>query len=355
MSIIEVIKTNNPKRVPEWENVVSFGKIFTDHMFLMEYNKSKGWNNPKIVPYAPISLDPSAMCFHYAQQVFEDIKAYKSNNGILLFRPKKIIKRMNESCSRLCIPRIDEDLLLEAVKELVLIDRNWIPNTKNSALYIRTFIFATESSIGSYFSNEFKLCVICSPFGGEPTDSIKPINVKVEESFFRNVRGGLGQVKSGINCAMSLKAEGNALDEGFDHVMWLDGVDRKFVEGIGDMNAFFVIDDKIITPELQGSVFPGITRASVIEMLEAWGYKVEERRISINEIERASIDGCLKEVFASDTYHTISPIGKISIGSRNLIINDNQVGKIAKRLYKNITAVQSGELRDNMGWTLRII
>ena len=341
--------------MPEGENIVSFGKIFTDHMFLMEYKKTSGWTNPKIVPYAPISLDPSAMCFHYAQQVFEDIKAYKSNNNILLFRPKEIIKRMNESCSRLCIPNIDEDLLLEAVKELVLIDENWIPNTKNSALYIRSFIFATESSIGSYSSNEFKLCIICSPFSGEFADSLKPINVKVEESFFRNVRGGLGQVKSGINYAMSLKAEGQALDEGFDHVMWLDGVDRKFVDGVGNMNVFFVIDDTIVTPELQGTVFPGITRSSIIEMLEAWGYKVEERRISINEIERASIDGCLKEVFASDIYHTISPIGKMSIGSRKIIINDNQIGKIAKRLYKNITAVQSGELRDNMGWTLRIV
>lgn len=356
MNEIKVIKSDKLKQKPNEQTDLDFGKIFSDHMFLMDYDESEGWHDPRIVPYASINLEPSAMCFHYAQEVFEGLKAYKTNDGrILLFRPEKNIQRLNTSNCRLCIPEIDEKLCLEAIKKLVYIDREWVPSQNSTSLYIRPFIFATEPSLGIYPSKKFTFCIICCPVGTYYKNGLSSIKIKVEEKYVKAIKGGTGYIKTGGNYASSLKAQQGAAAENFDYVLWLDGVERRFIEEVGNMNIFFVIDNEIITPELQGSILPGITRLSAIEMLESWGYTVSERRISIDEIKRAYMDGRLKEVFGTGTDAVIAPIREIDVGSSIMVINSSQIGKVAKRLYNNLTSIQFGSLKDNMGWTVEVI
>lgn len=284
MQEITIERTQHPKQKPTDQTRLGFGNYYTDHMFLMNYDEGKGWHDPRIVPYGPIELDPAAMCLHYGQEVFEGLKAYRTEDGrILLFRPDRNMARLNSSNERLCIPAIDEAFAVEAIKKLVSVDQDWIPTAEGTSLYIRPFIFATEAQVGVHPAQELLFAIILSPVGAYYPEGLNPVKIYVEDKYVRAVRGGMGYTKTGGNYAASLKAQDEAEKVGYTQVLWLDGVERKYIEEVGTMNVFFVIDDEIVTPELQGSILPGVTRMSCIELLKKQGYKVSERRLSIEE------------------------------------------------------------------------
>lgn len=298
MQEITIERTQHPKQKPTDQTRLGFGNYYTDHMFLMNYDEGKGWHDPRIVPYGPIELDPAAMCLHYGQEVFEGLKAYRTEDGrILLFRPDRNMARLNSSNERLCIPAIDEAFAVEAIKKLVSVDQDWIPTAEGTSLYIRPFIFATEAQVGVHPAQELLFAIILSPVGAYYPEGLNPVKIYVEDKYVRAVRGGMGYTKTGGNYAASLKAQDEAEKVGYTQVLWLDGVERKYIEEVGTMNVFFVIDDEIVTPELQGSILPGVTRMSCIELLKKQGYKVSERRLSIEEVAEAADAGKLKEAF----------------------------------------------------------
>ncbi|TCT14382.1 branched chain amino acid aminotransferase [Natranaerovirga pectinivora] len=351
---IQIEKTNQPKQKPEPEELV-FGAVFTDHMFVMDYEISQGWHNPKIVPYQPITLEPSAMVFHYGQEMFEGMKAYKGVDGrVLLFRPEKNIERTNKTNDRICIPQIDEDDMLQAIKALVDIDKDWIPNAGGTALYIRPFIIATDPYLGVRPSNTYKFMVIACPVGAYYKEGINPVKIWVETEYVRAVPGGVGEAKTGGNYAASIKAQMKAKERGYTQVLWLDGVERKYVEEVGTMNVFFKINGEIITPELTGSILAGVTRNSVIELLNAWGERVVERRITIDEIYEAHKAGILEEVFGTGTAAVISPVGELNYRGDMITINNNEIGALSQKIYDTITGLQTGAIKDEFGWTVEV-
>ncbi|MGI6248713.1 MAG: branched-chain amino acid aminotransferase [Acutalibacteraceae bacterium] len=352
---ITVEKTKNPKEKPADQSKLGFGKYYTDHMFLMNYETGKGWHNPRIVPYGPLELDPAAMCLHYAQEVFEGLKAYKTEKGeTLLFRPDRNMARLNESNKRMCIPEIDEELAVEAIKQLVRIDEDWIPVSEGTSLYIRPFIIATEGHVGVYPAHELLFCIILSPVGAYYPEGLNPVKIYVEEKYVRAVKGGTGFAKTGANYAASLKAQDEASEAGYSQVLWLDGVERKYVEEVGTMNVFFVIDGEVVTPALQGSILSGITRMSCIDILRYKGVPITERAITIDEVVRAAKEGRLNEAFGSGTAAVISPIGELKYGDEKLVLNGGKIGEISQMLYDTLTGIQWGKIEDPFGWTVRV-
>ncbi len=352
---IDVTLTKHPKEKPADESKLSFGKLFTDHMFIMDYDEGEGWHSPRIVPYGPIEIEPSAMCLHYGQEVFEGLKAYHTADGRkLLFRPDRNMARMNISNERLCIPKIDEEFGVEAIKKLVEVDKDWIPTAKGTSLYIRPFIFAVDPMIGVHPAKHLKFIIILSPVGAYYPKGIDPVDIYVETNYVRTVRGGMGFAKTAGNYAASLKAQDEAEKKDFTQVLWLDGVERKYIEEVGTMNVFFIINGKVVTPSLDGATLAGITRMSSMELLRKWGYDVEERRISIDEVAEAAAAGHLDEAFGTGTAAVISPIGKLCWHDKDIVINGGKIGPITQRLYDTLTGIQSGELEDDMGWTVEI-
>lgn len=352
---ITIERTKTPKQKPADQSKLGFGNYYTDHMFLMNYDEGEGWHNPRIVPYAPIALDPAAMCLHYGQEVFEGMKAYRAEDGrILLFRPDRNMARLNVSNERLCIPAIDEEFAVEAVKALVKVDEDWIPTAEGTSLYIRPFIFAVDAHVGVHPANHLIFAIILSPVGAYYPEGLNPVKIYVENKYVRAVRGGMGFTKTGGNYAASLKAQDEAGKAGYSQVLWLDGVERKYIEEVGTMNVFFVIDDEIITPALQGSILPGITRMSCVELLKSKGYNVSERKLSIDEVEKAADEGRLKEAFGSGTAAVISPIGELRIGDKKIAINNGEIGAISQELYDTLTGIQWGKLEDTMNWTVEV-
>ena len=350
MQEITIERTQHPKQKPTDQTRLGFGNYYTDHMFLMNYDEGKGWHDPRIVPYGPIELDPAAMCLHYGQEVFEGLKAYRTEDGrILLFRPDRNMARLNSSNERLCIPAIDEAFAVEAIKKLVSVDQDWIPTAEGTSLYIRPFIFATEAQVGVHPAQELLFAIILSPVGAYYPEGLNPVKIYVEDKYVRAVRGGMGYTKTGGNYAASLKAQ-----VGYTQVLWLDGVERKYIEEVGTMNVFFVIDDEIVTPELQGSILPGVTRMSCIELLKKQGYKVSERRLSIEEVAEAADAGKLKEAFGSGTAAVISPIGELKWDEKVMTINNGEIGTISQHLYDTLTGIQWGKLPDPYGWTVEV-
>ncbi|GAA4069577.1 branched-chain amino acid aminotransferase [Amphibacillus indicireducens] len=342
------VMTKKPKPLGKQ---LQFGKYFTDHMFVMEYHHQKGWYDGKIIPYQPLTLDPASMIFHYGQTVFEGLKAYKSKDGeTRLFRPKENINRLNRSNARMCIPEIDPDLALAAIKELVRIENDWIPKQEGTSLYIRPFIIATEPYLGVSASKQYKFIIILSPVGAYYKEGINPVRIAVETEYIRAVKGGTGEVKTAGNYASSLIAQEKAEASGFAQVLWLDGHDKKYIEEVGSMNVFFKIDGEVITPELNGSILPGVTRNSVIEVLRDWGVPVVERKILLEELITAHKEGRLEEAFGSGTAAVISPIGELNCNGEALIINNQETGEIAKKLYETITGIQYGHLEDKFNW-----
>ncbi|WP_040978739.1 branched-chain amino acid aminotransferase [Oceanobacillus jeddahense] len=351
---IRVQRCETKKEKPQ-DDQLSFGKVFTDHMFVMDYSEPLGWHNASIVPYQPLQIEPSAMVFHYAQSVFEGLKAYRTDNGsIELFRPEKNMERLNRSNDRLCIPPIDEEFALKAIKQLVSIERDWVPHTEGTSLYIRPFIISTETYIGVSASTNYKFIVILSPVGAYYKEGINPVKIAVENEYVRTVKGGMGEAKTGGNYAASLKAQEMVAKTGYTQVLWLDGVEKKYIEEVGSMNVFFKINGQVITPKLNGSILSGITRSSVIELLNHWGIPVIEKRISIEELYEAYQNGELEEAFGSGTAAVISPIGELKWEDKQMIINDGETGEISKKVYDTITGIQYGHIEDPFNWMQNI-
>lgn len=352
---ISVEQTQNPKAKPADETNLGFGRIFTDHMFIMDYTVGQGWHDPRIVPYAPLSLEPSAMCLHYGQSVFEGMKAYRTEDDrILLFRPDKNMARLNLSNDRLCIPPIDEEFAVEAIKKLVSVDRDWVPTAPGTSLYIRPFIIGVDPVVGVHPAHHLMFMVICSPVGAYYPEGLNPVKIYVEDGYVRAVKGGMGFAKTAGNYAASLKAQDEAEKQNYTQVLWLDGVERKYIEEVGTMNVFFQIGDEVVTPALQGSILSGVTRMSAIEILKSWGMNVTERRLSIQEVAEASKQGKLKEAFGTGTAAVISPIGHLKWGDMIMQFNGGEIGPLSQRLYDTMTGIQWGKLPDTFGWTVEV-
>ena len=333
------------------DDKLGFGKIFTDHMFVMDYESGKGWFNARIVPYGDFDISPAAMVLHYGQAIFEGMKAFRTeDNRIVVYRPVDHLKRFNNSADILSIPQMDVDLLHAGLNKLIEIDKDWVPQALGTSLYIRPFVISVDPFVGVKVADEYKLLIILSPVGAYYASGFKPVKIKVEEHFVRAVKGGLGEAKTPANYAASLKASEEAKKEGYTQVLWLDALEQKYIEEVGTMNIFFKIDDEIITPELNGSILNGITRRSVIQVAQDWGMKVTERRISIDEVYAAQAEGRLQEVFGSGTAAVISPVGELAWNGKNIVINNNQTGPTSQKLFDYITSIQQGRVADKFGW-----
>ena len=351
---IAIQKTTQPKPKPD-QDKLGFGTLFSDPMFIMDYEPEKGWHNPKIVPYGPLQLDPATATLHYGQAIFEGLKAYRTaDNRILLFRPEKNLERINTTNERMCMPSIDVDFCLEALKTLVDLEQDWIPSAPGTSLYIRPFIFATDPYLGVRASHTYKFMIILSPVGAYYPQGINPVNIYVEPEYTRAVKGGTGFAKTIGNYAAGLKAQAKAADKGFVQVLWLDGVEKKYIEEVGAMNVFFKINDEIITPALEGSILPGVTRASVIQLLKHWGMNVSERRISMEELYDAYQAKTLKEAFGTGTAAVISPIGKLDWNGRSIEIGQGEIGEVSKRVYDTLTGIQTGVIDDIFNWVVEV-
>ncbi|MGB9712203.1 MAG: branched-chain amino acid aminotransferase [Dissulfurimicrobium sp.] len=338
------------KRLPPQDNL-KFGVYFTDHMFLMDYEEELSWHNPRVVPYGNFSMDPASVCFHYGQEIFEGLKAYRCSDGkIRLFRPRDNVKRLNRSAWRMCMPQVDEDLAVTAIKQLVKIDERWVPSARGTSLYIRPFMIATEAFLGVRPSKKYLFAVILSPVGAYYSEGFNPVKIFVTDKYARAVRGGVGESKNAGNYAASLMASEEAKKLGFTQVLWLDAVERRYVEEVGTMNIFFLFEDVLATPALSGSILPGITRDSVIRIAKTQGLKVEERAIPIDEVIEKAKDGRLKECFGTGTAAVISPVGSLFYKGESYRINGGNTGPYAQALFDEITGIQYGELEDRYGW-----
>ncbi len=351
MSEIKVELTKHPKTKPADQSKLGFGAHFTDHMFIMNYDEGEGWHNARIVPYAPLQIDPAAMILHYGQEVFEGMKAYRAKDGhIYLFRPQENFKRLNVSNDRLCIPPVDEAFSLKALVKLIQIEKDWIPSLEGTSLYIRPFIIALDAHLGVHPAQHYAFIIILSPVGAYYPEGLNPVKIYVETKYVRAVRGGMGFTKTGGNYAASLKAQDEAEGQHYTQVLWLDGVERKYIEEVGTMNVFFKINGEVVTPALQGSILPGITRKSAIELLKHWGTPVTERRLSIDELAAAFDSGKLEEAFGTGTAAVISPIGELKWDEKHMNINGGKIGPLSQKLYDTLTGIQWGTQPDPLGW-----
>lgn len=347
-------KAESLKNHPE-DSTLGFGTVFTDYMFNMDYHPKKGWYNPRIEPYGPIAMDPSTMVLHYGQAIFEGLKAYRTESGeIQLFRPQDNLKRLNTSGHMLCMPELDENFVLEALMQLLRIEKDWVPGKPGTSLYIRPTIIATDPYIGLRSSNTYRFFIILSPVGAYYPEGFNPVKIWVTTEYVRAVRGGVGRAKTAGNYAASLYATNLAHQEGYTQVLWLDGVELKYVEEVGSMNIFFVIGDELLTPELNKSILAGVTRDSVIQLAKSWKVKVVERKISIDEIYAAHGQGQLKEVFGSGTAAVISPVGNIKFNGKEITVGDGRVGPLAAKLFRELTDIQYGKTGDPFHWIMPV-
>ncbi len=350
---IKITLTQNKKEKPD-QNKLGFGRYFTDHMFVMDYSDG-AWHDARIEPFHDLVLSPAAMVFHYAQEMFEGMKAYKGDDGkVYLFRPDMNAKRANKSNERLCIPQIPEEDFVQAVEELVRVEKDWIPTDEGTSLYIRPFIIATDAFLGVAPSKTYLFIIIVSPSGAYYASGLAPVGIWIEDEYVRAVRGGMGFTKTGGNYAASLIAQVKAHDSGYSQVLWLDGVERKYIEEVGAMNICFKISGKVVTPALNGSILPGVTRDSVIQMCRHWGYEVEERKVSVDELVEAAKTGALEEVFGTGTAAVVSPVGKLRYQDDVMTIGDGGIGELTQRLYDTLTGIQWGRLEDPMGWRVEL-
>ena len=352
---IKIQKTTTPKAKPD-ENRLGFGNYYTDHMFVMDYTEGQGWHSPRIEPYHALSLDPAAMVFHYAQESFEGLKAYRTKEGkVQLFRPEKNGERLQSTHERLCIPTIPVEDFVQAVKTLVEVDRDWVPSAEGTSLYLRPFTIATEAHLGVKPSDSYQFLVIASPSGAYYEEGLNPVKIYVEDEYVRATPGGTGFIKCGGNYAASLASQMKAHEMGYSQVLWLDGIERKYVEEVGSMNCFFKIDGVIRTAPCVGTVLPGITRMSCIELLRDWGYTVDcETRLSIEEVMQAARTGHLEEVFGTGTAAVVSPVGQLYYEGETAVIGGGKIGEVTQRLYDTLTGIQWGTLADEKGWVVPV-
>ena len=351
---IKITRTTAPKAKPDESNL-GFGKKFTDHMFVMDYTEGEGWHDARIVPYGPFELDPATVVFHYAQEIFEGMKAYRTaDDTIQLFRPDCNAKRFQDSADRLCIPKIPVEDYIQAVETLVDVDRDWVPHSDGASLYIRPFVFANDVGLGVHASKHYIFCIICAPSGAYYAEGINPVRIYVEDEYIRAAPGLTGFTKCGGNYAASLISQVKGHELGYEQSLWLDGVEHKYVEEVGSMNCFFKIDGTIYTAPCVGTVLPGVTRRSCIALLEKWGYTVSEERLPIVDIVKASKEGKLEEVFGTGTAAVISPVGELRYEDDVCKINDGKIGDVTQRLYDTLTGIQWGTKPDDMGWTVPV-
>ena len=352
---ITITKTQNPNPKPADESKLGFGRIFTDHMFIMEYSSDKGWHDGRIVPFGPIPTHPASTVFHYGAEIFEGMKAYRAVDGsIRLFRPEENVKRLNKSAERICLPQLDEEGALDILYKLVELEKDWVPHNEGTSLYIRPFIYGNDPHLGVHAVHNATFVIICSPVGAYYASGLKPVKIAIESEDVRAVRGGTGYAKCGGNYAASMRAGQRAEEKGYAQVLWLDGVERKYIEEVGAMNVMFKVNGKIITPALTGSILPGITRKSCIELLKDWGYEVEERLFSIEELFDACEKGQLEEAWGTGTAAVVSPIGHLFYNGKDYTISNNEIGPLTQKLYDNLTGIQWGKLPENKGWSVKV-
>ena len=350
---MKITLTSNKTQKPDFSKL-GFGKYFTDHMLVMTYSDGK-WNEMEIMPYSEFKLEPCTNVLHYGQGIFEGMKAYKNEEGkITMFRAYDNLNRMNKSAERLCMPTIDVEEVMSGLKELIKIDSDWIPTAKGTALYIRPTMIANDKMLGVHAAHNYIFFIILSPVGSYYANGLAPTKILIEQEYVRASLGGTGECKCMGNYAASLLAGEMAKRQGYDQVLWLDGAERKYVEEVGAMNIFFVIDGVVITPALVGSILHGVTRKSAIEVLRDAGYKVEERRISVDEVVEAHKNGTLNEVFGTGTAAVISPVGVLRYNGEDLIVNNNEMGKISTYAYDTITGIQTGAIEDKYGWVIDV-
>jgi len=354
---IQILQAGPDQRKPKPadESKLGFGDLLTDHMFLMDYEKGRGWYDPRIVPYGNLELDPAAMGLHYGQEIFEGLKAYYGRDGgLYLFRAEDNFKRMNRSAARICMAQLDIPQIMEAVKQLILLDRDWVPKSPGTSLYIRPTMIATDAHLGVRPSHRYIFYIIIGPVGAYYKEGLNPVKIYVEDKYIRAAVGGIGEAKTAGNYAASLLAAEEAQQKGFTQVLWLDAAERKYVEEVGTMNIFFVINDEVITAPLNGSILPGITRDSVIHILEKWGVKVSERPLAIDEVTAAAESGSLHEAFGAGTAAVISPVGQFTYKGKDYPVAGGKMGDLSQRLYDEIVAIQYAEKDDPYGWRIPI-
>ena len=351
---ITITKTTTPKAKPD-ESALGFGKIFTDHMFMMDYSKDTGWTNARIVPFENLSIHPASTVLHYGSEIFEGLKAYRRADGkVQLFRPIENIRRMNRSAERLCLPEIPEEDALEALLKFVEVEQDWTPSADGTSLYLRPFLFGNDESLGVHAVANATFIIIASPVGSYYPEGINPVKIMIEDEDVRAVRGGTGYAKCGGNYAASNRAGERAAQKGYSQVLWLDGVERKYIEEVGAMNVMFKIDGEIVTPMLSGSILPGITRMSCLEVLRNEGYNVSERLLSINELEEAMENGKLEEAWGCGTAAVISPIGELCYKGKKYAVNNGEIGETTQHLYDTLTGIQWGKVEDSYNWTVEL-
>ena len=350
---IKVTKTTAPKAIPT--EALGFGKIFTDHMFMADYSREKGWYNARIVPFENLSIHPASTVLHYGAEIFEGLKAYRRADGkVQLFRPIENVRRMNNSAERMRLPQMPEEDMLQAIRELVKVDEAWVPKKDGESLYIRPFLFGNDEHLGVHSIVNATFVIILSPSGSYYAEGINPVKIMIEQDDVRAVRGGTGEAKCGGNYAAANRAGENAEKKGFTQVLWLDGVHRKYIEEVGAMNVMFKIDGEIVTPMLSGSILPGITRKSCIEVLKDAGYKVSERLLTVDELIEAAQNGKLEEAWGCGTAAVVSPIGQLYYDGKTYTINNNEIGSVTMELYNTLTGIQWGRTEDKYGWTVEI-
>lgn len=351
---IKVTKATTLKQKPD-ESKLGFGKIFTDHMLTVDYDRVNGWHNAQIIPFGNISLHPASTVLHYGSEIFEGMKAYRRADGtVQLFRPIENARRMNSSAERLGLPTMDENLFVDLVKTLVELEIDWVPHNEGTSLYIRPFMFGNDETLGVHSINHAKFVIVLSPVGAYYAEGLNPVKICIETHDVRAVVGGTGYTKCGGNYAASVRAGEKAEKQGYSQVLWLDGVERKYIEEVGAMNVMFKIKGEVVTPLLTGSILPGITRKSSLELMRDWGMKVSERRISIEELINAVRSGDLEEAWGTGTAAVVSPIGHLFIDGEVFEINNNQIGPVTQRLYDELTSIQWGKVKDTKGWTVVI-
>lgn len=355
MMDITIRRAEHSKPRPATANL-GFGQYFTDHMFVMEHEVDRGWHSARIQPYGPLAIDPASSALQYAQSMFEGFKAIRSHDGKLnLFRPDRHIERMAQGVVRMCMPMVPADLLLQAVKELVRIEHDWVPSAPTTALYLRPTLIGTEGFLGVRPSRRYTFFIIASPVGAYYEQGFNPVSIWIEEECVRAARGGLGAVKAGANYAASLYAAERARTQGYAQVLWLDAAEHRYLEEVGTMNVFVQIGDAFYTPPLEGSLLAGVTRSSILTLLREWKCEVVERRISVDELEQAHGEGRLKEVFGCGTAAVISPVGELGYRNKRLVINDRRPGPVAQKLFETLTGIQQGRIPDTRGWLVPVM
>ena len=351
---VKFVKTTCPKEKPD-ENALGFGKVFTDHMFMMDYTKAKGWHDARIVPFGPIELHPAATVLHYGAEIFEGLKAYRTASGeVQLFRPLENMKRLNNSAERLCLPTIPAEENLQLLKTFVKTEKDWVPHAEGTSLYLRPFLFGNDPFLGVHGVDHATYMIIASPSGSYYKEGLNPVSIMIESEDVRAVRGGTGYAKCGGNYAASNRAGDKAEKKGYSQVLWLDGVERKYIEEVGAMNVMFKIAGEIVTPALTGSILRGVTRKSCIEMLKRKGFRVSERLLSVDELRDAMENGTLEEAFGCGTAAVVSPIGKLSYLGKEYEINGGKIGPVTQDLYDSLTGIQWGKLEDTYGWIEKV-